>query len=64
MEETFEFAKVNKTMGTYHFRIEGYSGLPRQIGYKVESPDFSMCGHQWILRIFPGGSLVKKKKRK
>lgn len=101
MEEKSNVAKVHKSVGTYKFRIEGYSGFLRfclslcsidwtrcisshcsvlfdvsikyipfvwfinamiglssRVGESVESPEFFICGHQWQLRIFPGGSLV------
>lgn len=60
MEEKYSVAKVQKTVGSYKFRIEGYSGLSTRIGESVESPEFFICGHHWQLRIFPGGSLVCK----
>lgn len=50
-------SKVQKKVGFYCFRIDGYSGLSTRVGDSVESPEFNLCGHTWQLRIFPGGSL-------
>lgn len=58
MEDKYSVARVQKSVGTYRFRIEGYSGLSVKVGESVESPEFQLCGHTWQLRIFPGGSLV------
>jgi hypothetical protein len=52
-----DVSKVHKSEGAYCFRIEGYSGLSQTVGDSVESPEFSLCGHTWQLRLFPGGSL-------
>jgi hypothetical protein len=57
MEAKGDISRVQKTQGSYQFRIEGYSGLPSKIGDCVESPEFVLCGHKWQFRIFPGGSL-------
>jgi hypothetical protein len=57
IEEKGCVSRVKKLYGTYRFRVEGFSGLPNRVGESVESPEFSLCGHVWQLRIFPGGSL-------
>lgn len=57
VEEKTSVSKVQKKVGYYCFRIDGYSGLSTRIGDSVESPEFNLCGHTWQLRIFPGGSL-------
>jgi hypothetical protein len=56
-EEKSSVSRVKKSYGTYRFRIEGFSGVPNRIGESVESPEFTLCGYTWQLRIFPGGSL-------
>lgn len=61
MEEKNDVSRVEKLYGAYRFRIEGFSGLPNRIGDSVESPEFTLCGHTWQLRIFPGGSLDQHK---
>jgi speckle-type POZ protein len=61
IEEKYNVSRVQKTFGTYKFRIEGYSGLSNRVGDSVESPEFTLCGHSWQLRIFPGGSLESHK---
>lgn len=61
MEEKSNVAKVQKNCGAYKFKIEGYSGLSTKVGDSVESPEFTICGHTWQLRIFPGGSLEHHK---
>lgn len=57
IEEKTSVSKVQKKVGHYCFRIDGYSGLSTRVGDSVESPEFNLCGHTWQLRIFPGGSL-------
>jgi speckle-type POZ protein len=57
MEEKHSVGRVKKTHGAFSFRIEGYSALSTRVGESVESPEFTLCGHKWQLRIFPGGSL-------
>lgn len=57
MEVKSSVSKVQKSVGCYKFRIEGYSGLSTKMGDSIESPEFLLCGFQWQLRIFPGGSL-------
>ena len=61
MEEKSNVSRVKKILGSYQFRIEGYSGLSSRVGDCVESPEFVLCGHKWQLRIFPGGSLENHK---
>jgi hypothetical protein len=57
IEEKLDRSAVKKSFGAYSFQIQGYSGLPSRVSDCVESPEFSLCGHKWQLRIFPGGSL-------
>jgi CRISPR/Cas system endoribonuclease Cas6 (RAMP superfamily) len=57
IEEKVDRSAVKKSFGAYSFQIQGYSGLPSRVSDCVESPEFSLCGHKWQLRIFPGGSL-------
>jgi hypothetical protein len=61
IEEKSDKSTVRKWQGTYTFQIEGYSGLPTRVAECVESPEFTLCGHKWQLRIFPGGSLESHK---
>lgn len=61
MEVKSSVSKVQKSVGSYRFRIEGYSGLSTKVGDSIESPEFLLCGYQWQLRIFPGGSLDSHK---
>jgi len=55
MEEKASVSKVKRVMGSYKFRVEGYSALSTRVGDSIESPEFSICGYNWQLRIFPGG---------
>lgn len=57
MEEKMSVSKVKIVQGSYMFRIEGFSTLSNRVGDSIESPEFSLCTHDWQLRIFPGGSL-------
>lgn len=61
IEEKSCVSRVQKSSGTYRFRIEGFSGLSTRVGDSVESPEFTLCGFVWQLRIFPGGSLEAHK---
>ncbi len=61
IEEKSSTSRVQKSSGTYRFRIEGFSGLSTRVGDSVESPEFQLCGFTWQLRIFPGGSLEAHK---
>lgn len=61
MEEKSDVARVKKCLGSYQFRIEGYSEVSTKVADCVESPEFLLCGHKWQLRIFPGGSLENHK---
>lgn len=61
IEEKSNVSRVQKLFGSYRFEIQGYSGLSTRIGDSVESPEFTLCGHTWQLRIFPGGSLESHK---
>lgn len=61
IEEKSNVSRVQKQFGSYRFRIEGYSGLSNRVGDSIESPEFTICGHCWQLRIFPGGSLESHK---
>jgi len=36
-------------------RFNGFAGLPTTRNECVDSPTFSCFGHQWLVRIFPGG---------
>lgn len=56
-EEKSCAAKVEKTTGSFTFTLSGWSDVPNRIGESTESPEFEICGKQWQLRIFPGGSL-------
>jgi hypothetical protein len=60
-EERRNVSKVQKRIGHYSFRIEGFSGISTRVGDSIESPEFFLCGHTWQLRIFPGGSLDSHK---
>ena len=57
IEEKFDKSKVKRWQGSYSFQIDGYSGLTSRVSDCIESPEFTLCGHKWQLRIFPGGSL-------
>lgn len=59
VEEKGSIGKVKTNKGLYSFQIEGFSGLANKIGESTESPEFELCGkdYLWQLRIFPGGSL-------
>ncbi|KAL7524276.1 hypothetical protein ACHAXR_000505, partial [Thalassiosira sp. AJA248-18] len=35
--------------------FHGFEGLDSSRGNSVESPEFTCFGHQWRLRIYPGG---------
>lgn len=61
MEEKENVSKVQKTTGSYRFRVEGYSALSTKVGESIESPEFRICEYDWQLRIFPGGSLEAHK---
>ena len=58
MEEKSSISKVQKNSGVYRHRIEGYTGLSTRVSDSAESPEFSLCGHVWQLRIFPGRFLL------
>ena len=36
-------------------RFHGFADLPTTRNEEVESPEFSCFGHQWILKLYPGG---------
>lgn len=57
MEEKSCAARMEKITGSFSFTVEGWSALPDKVGESTESPEFELCGKQWQLRIFPGGSL-------
>lgn len=57
IEEKSCAARMEKVTGTFSFTVEGWSALPDKIGESTESPEFELCGKNWQLRIFPGGSL-------
>ncbi|RYH12844.1 MATH domain-containing protein [archaeon] len=61
IEEKGSISKVQKSTGIYRFQVEGYSGLSTRVGDSIESPEFTLCGYTWQLRIFPGGSLDNHK---
>eukprot|EP00579_Thalassiosira_antarctica_P010319 CAMPEP_0201917034 /NCGR_PEP_ID=MMETSP0903-20130614/6522_1 /ASSEMBLY_ACC=CAM_ASM_000552 /TAXON_ID=420261 /ORGANISM="Thalassiosira antarctica, Strain CCMP982" /LENGTH=387 /DNA_ID=CAMNT_0048453013 /DNA_START=14 /DNA_END=1177 /DNA_ORIENTATION=+ len=45
-------------METYEFQLDGFESLPATAtrGTPVLSPEFTCFGHQWRLRVFPGGA--------
>lgn len=57
MEDKECTSKVKKLIGSFRFRVDGYPNLSTKVGDSIESPEFTLCGHEWQLRIFPGGSL-------
>lgn len=44
-------------METYEFQLDGFESLPATAtrGNAVLSPEFTCFGHQWRLRVYPGG---------
>ncbi len=40
---------------TLHFNVKNFKDLPTTRDHFVETPEFSCNGHQWALKIFPGG---------
>lgn len=60
MEEKSSISKVKRVTGSYKFRVEGYSALSSKVGDSIESPEFTLCGFNWQLRIFPGGKLLSR----
>mmetsp|Transcript_17910 Transcript_17910/g.32531 ORF Transcript_17910/g.32531 Transcript_17910/m.32531 type:complete len:382 (-) Transcript_17910:395-1540(-) len=44
-------------METYEFQLDGFESLPATAtrGTPVLSPEFTCFGHQWRLRVYPGG---------
>ena len=62
-EENFQKAEVHEIKGMYTFQIDNYSGLSDRVGAFVESPNFFIGGHEWKIRIFPGGSVVPIKNK-
>jgi hypothetical protein len=61
MEVASDVSRVKRKQGCYSFQIEGFSGISHIVTDCVESPEFSLCGHTWQLRLFPGGSLAAHK---
>ena len=53
--------RVTSRKGCYYYSVEGYNALSTRVGDCIESPEFTLCGKLWQLRIFPGGSLLNHK---
>jgi len=41
---------------SFHFNVQNFKDLPTTRDHYVETPEFTCNGHQWALKIFPGGS--------
>jgi len=55
-KETMNY-RVGAKYETIGVRFDGFEGLPARKGRDfVRSPKFTCFGHQWHLRVFPGGS--------
>ena len=45
-----------KEWTTVDIRYHGFANLPTTREDYVESPEFSCLGHQWVLKLYPGGA--------
>ena len=41
-------------------RFHGFANLSTTRGEYVTSPEFSCFGHQWVLRLYPGGNATSQ----
>jgi speckle-type POZ protein len=48
--------RMQKSLGKYQLVVENFSGLPDSDS--IQSPDFSLNGNKWQLRIYPNGKDV------
>ena len=51
-------ATVQRSSGSFSFKVKGFGALPDKVGDSTESPEFELCRRKWQMRIFPNGSLV------
>src|SRR5210317_1855181 len=40
---------------SFHFNVHNFKDLPTAKNHYFETPEFSCYGHQWGLRVYPGG---------
>ncbi|KAL7452277.1 hypothetical protein ACHAWC_004001 [Mediolabrus comicus] len=48
-------AKVSIAWKSFQFEVQNFKDLPTTKNHCVVTPEFSCNGHQWCLRIYPGG---------
>ena len=45
----------SETRGTFRWTINKYSSLPAAVKAKTWSAQFTLCGHEWRMELYPGG---------
>src|SRR6056300_1528853 len=53
--ENAEFVQGSKWK-SFHFNLRDFGGLPTTNGHYVRTPEFSCNGHDWYLKVYPGGT--------
>mmetsp|Transcript_13569 Transcript_13569/g.29503 ORF Transcript_13569/g.29503 Transcript_13569/m.29503 type:complete len:408 (+) Transcript_13569:38-1261(+) len=56
-----EFQEFDRESASAEVRFHDFAGLSTTLrghGFAVESPLFTCLGHQWLLRIYPGGDIA------
>ncbi len=61
MEELNDQTNVSKQLGSYEYRIVGYSGMFKKVGESFLSPEFFLCGNTWQLQVCPNGAVEQTK---
>ena len=52
-------AKTREGWSSFRFNLKNFKGLTLAENRYVDTPEFSCNGHDWVLRIYPGGKFVK-----
>ena len=52
---SIDIAPPREGWKSFQFNLPGFKDLPTTKGHYVETSEFSCNGHEWVLRIYPGG---------
>ncbi len=51
-KDTVEILKFSEI---YQLKVQSYSRLSKNVGFCFQSPEFTIFGHKWNLKIYPNG---------
>jgi len=55
-ECSVDVAQPREGWTSFQFKVLNFEYIPTTKGYRLETPEFSCRGDEWILKIYPGGT--------